>query len=354
MVLIKQISLLLSLCFCCICIASQKVRAQEKDAKEVIDEVEEGTPYYETFPELLPTRFFFSQKYTAVRINDRAEKTTFTYFPNTTLNMGVGVTYKLFTLNLAFGFGFLNPNVGQGDSRWLDLQAHAYPKSMVIDLFGQFYQGYHLLPAGTAAPAHQSFYVRPNMVVNKIGASVQHLFNAEKFSYRAAFLQSEIQRKSAGSFLLGFEMYGGRVVDDSSLVPSVLLQDKDRNYRNMEFMDLGPNVGYAYTLIIWQYFFITASASTNLGFGYTKLESDHRRNTQWGFSPNYFLRGFVGYNSERWSINTNYVHNGVRLARNQDFNNSVMTGNYRINFVYRFNRGPRVNRYLKKIDSIFE
>jgi hypothetical protein len=342
--------------FCLAFIVEHNVQAQDKDkdAKDIIDEVEESTPYYETFPDLLPTRFFFSQKYTAVRIRDRAENHTFTYFPNTTLNMGIGTTYKLFTLNLAFGFGFLNPDIGQGDTRWLDLQAHAYPKSMVIDLFGQFYQGYHLLPAGKAAPAGESFYVRPNMVVNKIGASVQHLFNSEKFSYRAAFLQSEIQRKSAGTFLLGFEMYGGRVVDDSSLVPSVLLQDESRNFRNMEFMDFGPNLGYAYTLIIWRYFFITASASTNLAFGYTKLESDQRRNTEWGFTPNYFLRGFIGYNTERWSVNTNYVHNGVRLARNQDFNNAIMTGNYRINFVYRFNRGPRINKYLKKFDSIFE
>ena len=308
--------------------------------------------YYEAFPDLLSSRFYFSRKYTALGLRDRKSGSRYLYMPNSTLNMGVGATYNWATLNLAYGFGFLNPDRGQGNSRYLDLQTHAYPKKWVIDLFGQFYKGYHLLPEGTAVEAGQTFHVRPDLVITKIGASGQYVFNHRRFSFRAAFLQNEWQKKSAGTFLLGFELYGGRAMGDSVLVPLSLISHQSRNFRTLRFFDFGPNAGYAYTLVIKRHFFLTASASTNLGLGYTRLEGDGYRNIRWGITPNFFLRGFAGYNSKRWSVNANYVYNNVRLVRNQDFSTSLGTGNYRVNFIYRFRPGPSLNRYLRRVDQL--
>lgn len=322
------------------------VNAQQAD--------EEENEYYEAFEEELVTRFYFSRKYVAFGINDREEDSYYRYEPNSTLNMGIGATWKWLTLNLALGFGFLNPDRGEGDTRYLDLQAHAYPKKFIIDLFGEFYEGYHFLPQDKAAPPGENYYVRPDKVVTKIGANVQYLFNYDKLSLRASFLQNEWQKKSAGSFLLGFEMYGGRVIADSALIPAGLLEDETRNFRTMRFFDFGPNAGYAYTLVIKKRFFITAVASASLGTGYSFLEGEMHtdRNTEWGISPNVFLRGFVGYNFKKWSVNANYVHNRVRFVPNQGFTNSIMTGNYRLNFIYRFVPGPSLRERLNIIDIV--
>ena len=65
--------------------------------------------YYQSYTNLLTSRFYFSKKSTSLKLRDREEDFNLTYRPNTTLNMGVGATYKGFTLNLAYGFGFLNP-----------------------------------------------------------------------------------------------------------------------------------------------------------------------------------------------------------------------------------------------------
>jgi len=271
--------------------------------------------------------------------------------PNSTLNMGVGTTYKNLTLNLAYGFGFLNPEQGKGETKYLDAQAHLYPKKMVIDLFLQLYRGYYLLPEGLGAGVGETYFTHPDMRIRKFGASAQYVFNHGKFSYRAAFLQNEWQKRSAGTFLMGFEIYGGMANEESNLIPPHLIASPERNFRKINFLELGPNLGYAYTLVIKKHFFITASAASNLGVGYTSLDRDTGKSIQWGINPNYFLRGFVGYNSSKWSVNVNYVHNNVRLQKNQGFSNEVMTGNYRLNFVYRILPGPKLNRYLKYVDK---
>jgi hypothetical protein len=310
------------------------------------------TSYYETFPEHITSRLYFSRKYTGLKLIDKERDKEYLYMPNTTLNMGVGATYKNLTLNLAYGFGFLNPEKGKGETKYLDAQAHLYPQKMVIDLFLQFYKGYHLLPEGLGAGLGESFYTRPDMKVRKIGASTQYVFNHGKFSYRAAFLQNEWQKRSAGTFLLGFEMYGGMAEEDGFLIPSHLMDDPARNFRTIRFLEFGPNVGYAYTLVIRKHFFLTASAASNLGVGYSTLEGDAGNSQEWGINPNIFLRGFVGYNSRKWSINANYVHNHVQLQENSSFSNSFMTGNYRLNLVYRFLPGPKLKGHLKLVDRI--
>jgi hypothetical protein len=312
----------------------------------------EEDEYFQSFPDLITTRLYFSRKFTALRLRDETEGTAYRYLPNTNLNLGIGATYNWATLNLSYGFGFLNPDLDRGQTRYLDLQAGAYPKTMLIDLFGQFYKGYYFESKENAAAPEEAYYIRPDLVITKIGASIQYVVNHERFSFRAAYLQNEWQKKSAGTPLLGFEMYGGRALGDSALVPTVLLGDPNRNFRTLRFFDFGPNIGYAYTLVFKRHFFLTGSATANLGLGYSMQEGAAYRKTQWGVIPNYFLRGFVGYNSERWSITASSVANTVRLVPNQNFNNSFQTGNYQFNFIYRFRPGQRLHRRLRPIDEV--
>ncbi len=51
---------------------------------------------------------------------------------------------------------FLNPERGQGDTRYLDLQFHTYSRKVVLDAFGQFYRGFYL--AGTDITTDNSYY----------------------------------------------------------------------------------------------------------------------------------------------------------------------------------------------------
>jgi hypothetical protein len=313
---------------------------------------EADSAYYISFPEQLTTRFYFSRKYTSVRLKERSGAYDLTYIPNTTLNMGVGATYQNLTLNLAYGFGFLNPDRGRGDGRFLDLQAHLYPKKFVIDFFGQFHKGFYIpMPEQFFSLSGDRYLTFPDMRTRKIGASVQYLFSPEKFSFRAAFLQHELQQRSGSTFLLGFEMYGGQALNEFGIVPTVLLNSPDNRFDRIRFFEFGPNLGYAATLVIKKHFFLTGSLSTNLALGYSTLDKEGNNVTVWGVNPNLFSRVFAGYNSARWSINANYVLNTVNLPTVDQVGPAFMTGNYRLNFVYRFLPGPKLNRYLRIIDD---
>jgi hypothetical protein len=305
--------------------------------------------YYVSFPDKVTSRFYFSRKYTSVQLKSGAYDLTF--IPNTTLNMGIGATYEGITLNLAYGFGFLNPDIGRGDSKYLDLQAHLYPRNFVIDFFGQFHKGFYIPMPEQMSLTGDRFLTFPDMRSQKIGASVQYVFSPDKFSFQAAFLQHEWQQRSGSTLLVGFEMYGGQAVNEQGIVPILFLNALSDGYDRIRFFEFGPNVGYAATLVIKKHFFVTGSLSSNLALGYTTLDKDRANVTEWGVNPNLFTRVFAGYNAERWSINANYVLNTVNLPTVDEVNGAFMTGNYRLNFIYRFLPGPKLKRYLRVIDD---
>jgi hypothetical protein len=273
------------------------------------------------------------------------------YRPNTTLNMGIGATYKSVTLNLAYGFGFLNPDVGHGKTNYLDLQFHKYGRKIIIDLFGQFYQGYYLSPKGHGT-YDGSYYVRPDLEINELGLSVQYVFNHKRFSYRASFLQNEWQKRSAGTFLIGFEGYFGNVMADSTLFPTALDQTiAARNYNRIDFFELGPALGYAYTLVVRRHFFLTGSVSAGINIGNTVLHQEPYNKNTFGLCLNTLYRTAIGYNSYRWAVSLYYISSNIRLAGSPSEERfQLNTNNLRLNFIRRFALGKKTKKRLEIIE----
>lgn len=309
---------------------------------------QEDTTYYISYKEMLTTRIYTSRKYTSLSVSGINDNSRIGLEPNSTLNLGVGATYNDFTLNLAYGFGFMNPGRDQVETKYLDLQAHIYPKNWVIDLFGQFYNGFYLSSYSGPQLNIPSDLVFPGLEVRKLGANVQYLFNGDKLSLKAAFLQSAWQKRSAGSFVAGMEFYFGKAEDPSNILAELIPDPIEFN--RLDFFEFGPNFGYVHTLVIAKHFFITGMVSGNIGLGNSKITTDSGKVGGWGFNTNYFLRGFAGYNGPVWSINANYVHNNVRIEEAQNYVTDFQTGNYRINFVYRFDVGPRFKKTLKVVE----
>lgn len=312
------------------------------------------TTYYRLFDEQITSRVYFSKKYTSLRLRNDEEGYNLFYRPNTSNNLGIGATYRWLTINLAYGFDFLNPDQGQGDTDYLDLQARLYGRKIAIDFTGQYHQGFFLHPRGTAATPNE-YYQRPDVSILATGISVQYIFNHRRFSYRASIHQSEWQRKSAGSLLVGVETYLGLVNADSTLIPAAVNREKaDQNVNYMDFFEFGPNVGYTYTLVLFENFFITGSASVSIDYGKTKLVSDIENQRFSGISPNLFLRAFCGYNSDVWAVSFTYLNNGVALAASSYPNRRMVlhTGNFRVNVVRRFTPGRSLKKALRIVERM--
>ena len=312
------------------------------------------TAYYQPYSNKVTGRFYFSRKFTTLIVRNVSKDYEVRYRPNTSLNMGVGATYKWATLNLAYGFGFLNPERGRGKTRYLDLQFHSYGRKFTIDLLGSFYTGFYLAPRGKAANNDNEYYLRPDLKVNAGGVTVQYVFNHGKFSYRAAFLQNEWQRRSAGTLLAGLEIYTGSIQADSTIVPTAVdSETAATRLTEMRFFELGPSLGYAYTYVYKRHFFVTGAASVSLSAGFNTFYDHDGKTRATGITPNTLYKISGGYNSSSWAVSILYVSNAQSLAR--DTNDRAIrlnTGNMRLNFVYRFRPSKRARKMLKVVDQV--
>lgn len=312
------------------------------------------TNFYVSYPQKITARFYFSQKYTAFTIRDPPATSSLSYRPNTTLNLGVGVTYHNLSLNLAYGFAFLNGDKEKGKSKYLDLQGHLYPQKWVIDYFGQFYKGYYLYPAGYLPGTSGKYYQRPDGKITLIGLAAYKVLNDKKFSYRAAFIQSEWQKKSAGSLLVGAQAYYGVMKADSAWVPAQVRNNYlQADISNIRFLNIGPGIGYAYTLVVLQHFFITGSLAANLNLSFLKEAGPLTENNKIDLSTGFLYKAAAGFNSSHWNFSVNWVGNGIQVSARYPSNKYLLrTGNYRLIVAKKLMPGPKLKKRLSVIERI--
>lgn len=311
--------------------------------------------YIETYPELITIRLYLSQKSTDLALRNNEEFVSLDYLPNTSLNLGVGATVKSLTLNLAYGFRFLNPNEGQGKTRYLDLQSHVYTRELVIDFFGQFYKGMYLDNTRALDPEFpKPYYVRPDIYEQIFGLTALYVFNNKRYSYRAALIQNERQLKSAGSFLAGIEAYYGLVQADSALVPTFLNHTAFvdlEGYERLSFLKIGPSVGYTYTLVVAKKFFAMASFTFNFGLGVNNAYNPNNANiSDFQMDLGAFGRFAIGYNDSNWYLGLSAVDNEITTSSDSRILNADYgISNVRLNFVKRFRVGPKLKPYFDKV-----
>lgn len=311
------------------------------------------TTYYIYFPGSLTGRIYSSQKYTRFTLENK-DASGLHYLPNTTFNLGVGATYHNFSLNLAYGFGFLNPDKEKNKTKYLDLQGHFYQPEWVTDFEGQIYKGYHL-SSGLLAEPNESYF-REDMHVTLFGLSQYYIFNSKRFSYRAAFIQNEWQKKSAGTFLAGAEVYYGVVKADSSLIPHSIQEKYPQKYLNkINYFSIGPGIGYAYTQVIAHHIFLTGSVTGNLNFSFANEHLLENSGSHFSLNPVTRFRLAAGYNGRSWNISANWVSDNLPFAGIEN-NTSYRfnTGNYRIIIAKRFYPGNRLKKRLQPLNKIFK
>ncbi|MET0462215.1 MAG: DUF4421 domain-containing protein [Chitinophagaceae bacterium] len=311
--------------------------------------------YYRKYPDQITGRVYLSKKYTSISLEGKDRLKPMRYRPNTPVTMGVGATYGVLTLNVGFPIPFLSRDSKEtGRSKYLDLQSHIYATQWVIDLYGQFYKGYHATPKGSGSLRPDSFYVRPDIRVNMIGASVYRLLNGERFSYRAGFLQNEWQRKSAGSLLIGGEAYTGVIKGDSALIPNHL----DSVYRQhdidrVRFTEFGPGIGYAYTHVHKENYFVTGSITATGDISFVREFKGAESATRTSISPNLMVRIVAGYNSDNWTFNLAWINSSTNLkGKSSNDQYLISIGSFRLALAKRLTPGKKLKKQLKVIDDL--
>jgi hypothetical protein len=165
-------------------------------------------------------------------------------------NYGVMVSYRW--LNFSFsvpipGLSYVPEENGETSS--LSLALGLTGRKWYLRNFFERFKGYYLSNPQDLFPdwpAGSDNLVFPNMQSTTYYATAYYGFNGEKYSHRSLLWQSEIQRKSAGSLLVGAT--GGFKQIRS---PDDIFQGTDANDVNAaRYIMFGLNIGYAYTLVI--------------------------------------------------------------------------------------------------------
>lgn len=270
------------------------------------------TSYYETFPDKINIRLFLSQKYVHLNLPGNEGVSDLEYKANPKLNLGAGFSYRSLTINLFSGLGFLNKNKeDRGKTKGLDLQVHVYPKKWAIDLLFESPKGFHLADKGMAGVGANNYYYRADLKGNLYGVSAYRVPNKEKFSYRAAISQTEWQKKSAGSFLYGGEIFHGFVEGDSAVIPGVLQNMyPEKGVKKIAYTTIGPGAGYAHTFVVDQHFYFTGSLVFNANVNFVKEEGTTSDNKV-SFNGSDVFKAAIGYNSPTWNFSANWLGNGL-------------------------------------------
>jgi hypothetical protein len=302
--------------------------------------------YIEDHTKDITFRVFGSRKYNFYDIVDHRRDQDVFYRPNTPFNLGFGVNYKFLGINLAFNLPFINKEDKYGKTRGLDLQSHFYARKLVIDFYGQFYKGYYLAKSkgllNGITPDNTKLPVRPDIHNLTLGLGIQYVFNDSKFSYRAAYLQNDYQKKSAGSFLIGAELFGVRMKGDSSLVPRNLAKNgffDSQRFNRTGIVSLAASAGYAYTFVYKKHFFLTFSLTGSIGTNYSSLSlvPAGGRIGKFGLQLNNTERISLGYNSKLYFAGIHYMNFTTRSnSPVPDTYQRIGAGDFRISVARRF------------------
>lgn len=322
--------------------------------------VENDTAYITDLTSKLTVRAFGANKLAQYAPGDNDYLKKLTYTANDDYNIGLGFNYKYIGINGSFKMPFVNNDtVRFGKTKSFELQTFIYMRKFTVDLFFLSYNGHYLSNRSILnTPSNSNIYPqRPDLRTRNIGMNTQYIFNNRRFSFRAAFLQNEYQKKSAGSVIAGAALNYIKVKADSAIVPTNIGYDGyfgNNTFTGSNVLSLGLNAGYAHTFVIKKNFFITASLMGGAGVNYTKL-SDKVKNLDYnslGLQLNSIARLAAGYNTTDYFAGIQYINftnrcNAPVPGTWQEF----QTDNIRLTVAKRFKLKRAMQKKINKIEN---
>jgi hypothetical protein len=275
--------------------------AQQQSLNPGLFTVPSDTVYIEDYTRKLTTRIFIVLQNASFMINpDFIGKIE--YKPNINARIGLSGNWKWFGL----GFSVENPFYRRdkdvyGSTSFLDFRLNAFGRSVAAEIYYQTYKGFYISSPLKNDDAH---YILPDMNTVSLGIAAYWIYNAERFSIRAAFIQNERQKKSAGSFVLRPSFLYYRVDSENGIIPPELIHDHSipgpYRIKSGSIYSLGLSPGYCYTLVFAKNFYITAALFPGVFWQtYTyQTNLDHFGNDEFSFQLS--GRFAAGYNSGKW------------------------------------------------------
>ena len=231
------------------------------------------TVYYQSLSDKFSLYCYGITKLNSFELRNPQGNNMILYKPNEALNLGLGFNYRWIGIGTAINYVFLNnDNDIFGRTRSFDLQGDIFTKSAVFTANLQTYKGFYWENAYEYDTTWRadSVPLRPDIFTLNVGASGIYIKNNEKFSFKSVYSSTEWQKRSAGSWLYGGQASYYQLDADSNLVPTMLWESYPTydSLVNLATFSFGFSIGYAYTYVIRQKFYIHAMWMLGIGLQY--------------------------------------------------------------------------------------
>jgi hypothetical protein len=244
------------------------------------------------------------------------------YYPNNPFNVGVIFALKNTVINAMFDYGVVSlKSKAYGKTRLTDFQIHNYGRKLMVDLFIQQYKGFY-----NSDLKGREIVRYPDLSVSQIGGEGTYVFNGDKFSNKAAFEQSERQRQSAGSVILGGGVYLYKIGLDSNMTIA-----GNSPFRNFQ---IGLNGGYAYSWVINDCWLLSGMAKVGAsGVNEPQLAGDRKIRIY----PTAFARGSAVYQKSTWAVSFLMLINNKSVYAYQN-HTQITSVNFQLAYVKHLDR----------------
>ena len=279
--------------------------------------------------------------------------------PNFTLKTKFYFNYRFLSFAVAFAPHFIPGNSDEdlkGKSKTFTLNVNIITNHWVQDLHYNYIKGFYLSNTADFEPPDweegvDPYIQFPAIRVHFIRGATSYKIN-KNFSLKAVRTQTELQKRSAGSFMPSL-LYSYYFIDNNSDDPNQQSSQKSHNF------DVLASIWYMHTFVIKKVFYISLGLAPSGGYSYTwfdtRMGNEHEINHY--HEPVFKLNEQAGI-----GVNLNRFFTGAVLIASQTMENQgdnpireqyrYMTFNVFIG--YRFGAPKFLRRTFDKIEGIIK
>lgn len=262
---------------------------------------QQDTNYISNYNHEVSLRILGVSKYNYFKMIDRNTDSKILYYPDSKVSLGAGITYRWFSLDLTFNSG-LNQRKAESSTAF-DFQAKIFSPKQYIGLTYKYYYGYIIGDyENLSVDIPDSVKIRDDIRSSFFGLEYMYAFNYGRFSFKAPFLYNEVQKKSAGSFIVGVSLTSYILDGDSEILPEEAKPDfnPDLYFSSLNTINLSFDGGYMHSIVFLRKFYLTLSAIPGIVLVAGDYRIEEREFLDLRASLKFSTMNSIGYNSRRF------------------------------------------------------
>ncbi|MFZ5554508.1 MAG: DUF4421 family protein [Bacteroidota bacterium] len=225
-------------------------------------------------------------------------------------NSGFGVDYDKIGFSIGWGTPVTEAEIKRkGKTSTTNFSGAINAKKFRIEMAYRRYRGFYdnyTSKRDTAFTDTSAYLQQPGMFSRMIKVKGFYFINKKKrFSYAAAYANTQRQLKTAGSFVFISNFYNYLLENESSFIPvqTQPFYGEWKNWNRLNVFGLSFNPGYSVNVVVFKRIFLNLTGSLGVELQYRNYGSDldETNNKDWNFAMSSGdLRASLGYNGEKF------------------------------------------------------